>query len=968
MTKAKTLPIGSIYPTLIAKESKVSKILESSRAAHIFSALRNPVAARAKPRPSSLIWGKSSSLGAHDHCALAAHSLAVGACFFAILDVPGVRKSLEAALGGSKLPVSLLIWAASLHDLGKSHYLFQQKDSAIMSWLSKRFELPVLPQTPAIENFDHGNHGGRRIWPSVFDAMVKEGYFKVEQECSRSNRNLRGIMYAAFAHHGEHGKAEELHSDPHEMHLAGIELALGIAKAITEKHGEFEAIESIKSPVVFAQIFAGWVAVADWIASNPNTFEYINCEDFSHNFDDPKNWEFLYAIYVSLSRQEIEKLGIVKAPETQFWEKSVMGPHTCNQVQKSMLVAAQKLSYEEEPGGLIILEAQMGVGKTEAALLACGGWISSGMCQGVAFGLPAQASANMMLRRMDALSSAVYGVQPNLAHANSALIKSAIRKGCETGKGNAGLLLSRWISDQNKKAFLAPVTASTVDQMELAVMQSKHGFVRFASLSRQAVVIDEVHAYDAYMQHIIRNLLVALGAAQVPVILLSATLPVYQRAAFCNAYAQGAGWQPQRDSSNDNAYPLLTYVAKDAGWASIPIAWEEPDKKVLIESYHVEMVLEKILEQTSKGRCVALILNTKRSARLWYLLLRRYTLNNPLRNKSFEVNLIHASFRMQDRLNKQEKIEGILGPNSNFAQRRGQVIVSTQILEQSIDIDVDYMISEPAPADLLLQRMGRLFRHKRSWRRYQPRFAVLIPRVRDHKYGDRWYRTSVSKIYAESGKLDESLDLFTKISMQSKRDDRCIKLPSQIPSIIANVYGNSETAIMNTAQVIQDKKASKVSLKLQNQIDNIAADTLISDETRNIEVEIEHVLITHRDKVSGKLFIPTQEGLIELPDIYSRDKKRMNSRFLEIAQKWVTNIKKKSANDDPDYMFRRLNSYREALKNAKSYDEAIDPPQLPFLIIQCEEVIETRGHVRMFMGTSDAARRVYYDSEVGLNY
>lgn len=961
-------PLGSIYPLSNDLSDRQIEALKRSRKAHVFSTLSKTNAETDPINKASVLWGKSSSAGPQSHCALVAHSLAVAACFYAILQIPGVKKSIQRAIGSEQIPLSLLIWSAAMHDLGKAHPFFQYRRTEIIHWLADRFDITRPDGLNDLENFDHGNHGGRRLWPHVFEKMKGLGYFDSSTWGSSSRRNLRGLMYSAFAHHGEHGRPEAVSEDGPEFVEAAVDFSVGIADVIEAMHGDFVPMDFIKSPVVFSQIMAGWITLADWIASNELMFEYINCQDFVSIYNDPKSWSEIYALYVSIARIEIEKLGLNINPLTASWEKSVMRDFKMNAVQKTTLKAANIIMSEPGGGGLLIVEGQMGSGKTEAALLACGGWIDAGMCHGLAFGLPAQASANMVVKRMMNLCRSVYGVDPNIAHANSALMKLRMKEEGDACLDSAGYNLDEWITDSNRRAFLAPLTAATVDQLELSVMHSKHGFVRFAALTRQAVVIDEVHAYDAYMQGIIKNLLSALGAAQVPVVLLSATLPSYQRAAYCLAYAQGAGWKVERDISNDHCYPLVTYVGETAGWGSIPVQWKEPEKKVLIESYYVDSVVDKVIDMVNKGRCVALIVNTKRSARIWYQIFRRHFLNSKPGKHPVDIQLMHSGFRSHDRLEKQERIESFLGPDSKQKQRRGKITVSTQILEQSIDIDIDYMISEPGPADLMLQRMGRLFRHQRKWRNYVPRFAVLIPKIRDKRKGERWYRSSVNKIYAEGGKLDESLDLFIAISRMEKVKDRYVRLPSQIPEIVAKVYGSGDDGVFTVQQTSQEKKAQDIILKLTNPIDNIPLDTIISSATRDIDVETIQVLLVLKDKTTGKIKIPSSRGDVILPELYMPSGRRLNMDFLNQAQKWLLPIKMQSGNDDPDFFVRMLQSFMDGYKAIKKHNSQTDIPIPPFIVIECEESSSRNGHVKMLIGKTPSHHRVFYDTETGVHY
>ena len=215
-------------------------------------------------------------------------------------------------------------------------------------------------------------------------------------------------------------------------------------------------------------------------------------------------------------------------------------------------------------------------------------------------------------------------------------------------------------------------------------------------------MIDECHAYDAYMNCYLDRALNWLGEYRVPVILLSATLPAKRRTELVTAYLNrktlpDAPWKTCR------GYPLLTWTdGKQAQQTGIPL--HTPPRRVTMESLTEEHLPEMLQNALREGGCAGVIVNTVRKAQDLAARLREEL-------PEFEVLVFHAQFLMPDRAEKEQRLMERIGKRSTPAQRDRLIVVGTQVLEQSLDIDFDYMITELCPMDLLLQRIGRLHRH-----------------------------------------------------------------------------------------------------------------------------------------------------------------------------------------------------------------------------------------------------------------
>lgn len=252
-----------------------------------------------------------------------------------------------------------------------------------------------------------------------------------------------------------------------------------------------------------------------------------------------------------------------------------------------------------------------------------------------------------------------------------------------------------------KRSLLAPFGVGTVDQALLSVLQARHFFVRLFALSHKTVVFDEVHAYDTYMSTIFQRLLGWLRAVGASVVILSATLPAQTRRALLRAYVQ----------SDDPVVPEVSYPA--ITWATgveagaVPI--EAPQSRTIALEWvgqELANIAARLREDLREGGCAAVICNTVRQAQEVYSALRESQIV-----PTEHLTLFHARFPPAWRSSIEQKVLSCFGKTGERPQRA--IVVATQVIEQSLDLDFDLMVTELAPVDLLLQRAGRLHRHER---------------------------------------------------------------------------------------------------------------------------------------------------------------------------------------------------------------------------------------------------------------
>ena len=448
-------------------------------------------------------------------------------------------------------------------------------------------------------------------------------------------------------------------------------------------------------------ILTGLLIMADWIASNPRYFPLIPVEELGDENLYPARVERAWRKFSPTLPWEVQEAA---AHPDVFRERFSFFP---NEVQQAMLEA---VNNAQEPG-IFVLEAQMGVGKTEAALAAAE--VLAQRCGegGIFFGLPTQATANGIFSRLlDWAQKQSDGLEHSirLAHGMAQLNADYLKLQQEpvpveddADDQESRVMVHQWFQG-NKQALLADFVIGTVDQLLMAALQQKHVMLRHLGLAGKVVVIDECHAYDAYMNCYFDRALNWLGRYRVPVILLSATLPAKRRAELVAAYLNQKSL-PDAPWKTCRGYPLLTWTdGKKVRQNSIPQHIQP--RRVEIEPLTEEQLPETLKHTLQEGGCAGVIVNTVRKAQAIAARLKEEL-------PEFEILVFHAQFLMPDRTEKEQRLMERIGKHSTPEQRDRLIVVGTQVLEQSLDIDFDYLATELCPMDLLLQRIGRLHRH-----------------------------------------------------------------------------------------------------------------------------------------------------------------------------------------------------------------------------------------------------------------
>jgi CRISPR-associated endonuclease/helicase Cas3 len=652
-------------------------------------------------------WTNGTSAPRHYH-PLLYHMLDVAAVAGLVWDHclgPEVRNRLDYSLGSEAR--THIVFLAGAHDLGKASPGFQKKVPELAEKCGLHFS----------KNDQNRPHGfiSAHILKEVLDPASTV------------------LAQIAGGHHGVFPTSAELRMGRDTLGDSGWNVARRmLIQEFAETVGfdlkqKAQARSEIADPAV-VPILAGFISVVDWIGSNQDFFPCAAECGTPLRIGAPDYWTKAQ----EQAREALETLGWLPAPS--FAGEARFDTVFSRFVPNALQAAAITLASKQTSPYLMIVEAPMGQGKTEAALHAADMAMCRGFGRGMYIAMPTQATGNAMFRRVldDYLKERGHKGKLNLqlVHGDALLAQAKEVKRGEIPEFNPKAIAEEgdveaqsWFTAK-KRPLLAPFGVGTIDQSLLSVLQTKHWFVRLFGLAGKVVIFDEVHAYDAYMSTILERLLHWLAEVDCTVILLSATLPEAKRKALAKAYSG-------RDDIEYKRYPRIT-LASPQHLCSVglrptfgdrrsppqvchEIPMEKP-RTVALRSRNTDLptLTPTLSRQLDLGGCAAVICNTVSRAIEVYRHLRDNL-------KDTECLLFHARTLQMWRREREEEVLRKFGKGEKQAdgtyanphRPRRAVLVATQVIEQSLDLDFDLMVSEIAPVDLLLQRCGRLHRHPR---------------------------------------------------------------------------------------------------------------------------------------------------------------------------------------------------------------------------------------------------------------
>lgn len=648
-------------------------------------------------------WGKADEkyVGATSWHPLAYHCLDVAAVAVAWWDASPVMQRTFAAAFSCSAPEQLRAWVSffvALHDLGKFDVRFQLKapEALAAAWRPLGSKDHGLSKKD-IAGFDHGWAG--MAWSN----QEYRQWIRSDDHDRQTWERWQPWLAAVTGHHGDFcvPSMDGLSPDTDETiidhdRIARKEFVLAMCDLFLKP----AALNLQDLPTICSSSaqhwLAGFCAACDWMGSNTEVFDYqklnLTLTDYLER-RKVKIWE----------EDRLHRFGLLGKARAY---KGLSALLKTNEYPRGIQVEVDNLPITT---GLTLIEAPTGSGKTEAALAYAWRLLDQGVADSIVFALPTQATANAMLERVEAFAIQTFGSSNIvLAHGKrdfTEAFQRLVANGQRTtaqGTTEAAAQCAAWLASSRKRVFLGQIGVCTVDQVLLSVLPVRHKFVRGFGLNKAVLIVDEVHAYDAYMHGLLGEVLRHQKATGGSAILLSATLPAGVRDKLLGAWGSSG--------RNGAPYPALWHATQGRA-ACITVADDQrpAHREVATEcvklpgAFPDDVVIGRIIAAAESGALVGVVMNLVDDAQRLAKLLRGKT--------SSPVDVFHARYRFMDRQHKEKIVQDHYGRNAH--REEGRILVATQVVEQSLDLDFDWMLTQICPVDLLFQRLGRLHRHER---------------------------------------------------------------------------------------------------------------------------------------------------------------------------------------------------------------------------------------------------------------
>jgi len=641
-------------------------------------------------------WGKSAKdRGWHPAIC---HMLDVGRVAEVLLEsvLPAdVLALLSAAVceTGFSAP-SVLGFMCALHDLGKVSPGFQKKRRDLFQTPCEGLKFSIA---------DESNHGAVTAESSV--GLLSEWGLGAD-----ASENIGRVL---GGHHGSFPSLMGKSCGKGPWNAARRETADELARLFGIDLADL-ALDAAAVTPAWLMMLAGLVSVSDWIGSDERYFPYVghaavDIDSYAAEARDKAaravkdiGWSFVPADTAPSAFADL------------FFDTTSDGGRQ-GWVPNAMQTACCKLAQAADGPFLLVVEAPTGSGKTEAALWSAEIQARCRGGHGFYYALPTQATSNQMLERILVFLRGRFPdneVPLHLLHGMASMnetFKQLLADGSAHGAGapaptnveqeEGAVVAQEWFCGR-KRGLLSPFAVGTVDQALLAVLTTRHFFVRLFGLAQKTVVIDEVHAYDTYMSTLLDRLLEWLSATGTSVILLSATLPARRRQELVRAYT---GRDPE---GPEPSYPRVIFGSTE-GIVGKHVPFEADNARTLSVTSCSDdpgAVADLLADRLTDGGCATWICNTVSGAQEAYRALR-----HDGRFRDADLTLFHARYPVEDRLHRERAVLGKFGKKGTRPEKA--IVVATQVIEQSLDLDFDFMVTDLAPIDLMLQRAGRLHRH-----------------------------------------------------------------------------------------------------------------------------------------------------------------------------------------------------------------------------------------------------------------
>lgn len=771
------------------------------------------------------IWAKTAPKKS-----LIDHMLETGIVTECLIDADGMYRPVLSRLSeitgcdNNKLSAKI-VFICAIHDIGKAHPIFQGRDAETLEILRRK----NLNQASFDTRFRHEQYGA-----NIFDRLSAE-------DVDIKNSDI--ISQIIRMHHQ---KEQKKNSDIDIIKIDDKEKAKKwrhIQKEIYDyikNVFHFDNLNLINKNISKSELFVvqnailGIMITSDWIASNNYVFDnqpYKNIDEF---LKSRKLQALKFLNNEGMIRQQI--------PVMQDF-KSAFGFNR-RPVQNDV----EKIVHKNDIKCMLI-ESDCGSGKTEAALYAAAVLGNRSGLSGIYMGLPTGVSAEAIQNRVDEFLTSHGMRNTKLYTSKSMLLREPDKKPIWT--------------DISRQRLLTSSAVGTVDQVMTVARLARFESVRMNGLASKVLIIDEIHAYDTYMLAVIRGLLMICGELGVPVIMLSATLPISTKKGLLGVVGN-------RDMELHNGYPMISYVTKDGDVYEQVSNQYMPDKKISCKLLPIlnnnDEIARYAVDAVKDGGCECVIMNTVADAICVYDKIKEKKSDN------CKIILYHSRMTINARDKKSREILKMCGKDRSERPERA-IIVGTQVLEQSLDIDVDYMIIAICPIDLLFQRIGRYHRHGdegtiRKRVDVGNTVQVLIPADLSN-YGGTEY------VY-EKCYLDATVDTI-------QEHNNHLLIPSGMPDMINYVYSHASIDV-RVRQIIDEANSDAGNIKIKNGFEIYTRKNDLTDKNLNVR-------LSNTDEVMAQIAILNDAEIKTLGQSSEADIELFKCRVVAVRESKVKNFK-----------------------------------------------------------------------------
>lgn len=628
-------------------------------------------------------------------------------------------------------------YLVSLHDIGKIDYYFQAQDSQMKELLIAEH---LCPDDTFLEKYRH---------EKTTEQILRTEIWKM-QGCDKKTARFYAAILGAH-HQGKNGEASP---DIELLEDYQIEYEQNMREYFLKRNTNVilpEIQEEDRGTV--GAILLGITVLADWISSS-DYFEKEN--DCSPDFEkvQEKICDF------------VKQSGLNKVDRTFGDTFSEVWPEFSEEQMRPLQKEVEKLFQEEreEHIALVLLEAPMGEGKTEAGCYAAVQMEKQYQKNGIYFALPTAATSNQMVGRMRKWLRDDVRLLHGMAWMQDA---DSIPEGnLHIDDEECAKTARNWLAPV-RRGLLSQYAVGTIDQAMMAAMMIKYGCLRLLGLSGKVLLVDELHAYDMYMGTIVERLFEWCKALEIPVVLLSATLTQKKKQQMLKPYTVEAV---------GDTYPAVTAVTQSGKLLVRPITEitrrQTVQIKLLPILHQPQQIAMQAIRLTEQGGCLCIMLNTVRQAQEVYQAIQEMNFDG-------QTLLFHARFPAERRDEIEKTCLRLFGKDKSYRPKKA-ILVATQVVEQSLDVDFDIFMSSVAPMDLLLQRTGREFRHEETKRPAaikNPIFYVMVPE--DGEQAD-------DSAFAADGYVYPICLL--RQSIHLLQDRACVRIPEDMAQLVADGY------------------------------------------------------------------------------------------------------------------------------------------------------------------------------------